>query len=116
MARTSQKYLANNLVYLRKKAGLSQDEFVAQLGIKRSTYSAHEIGKTEPFIDALIMLANYHCLTVDALLRINLAGLTEYDLYELKEKSWFYLQSLTHNIKQHERATARSAQINEIPA
>lgn len=92
--RTTQQYLASNLVFLRKKAGLSQDEIVAILGIKRSTYSAYENSRAEPFLDVLLLLSAYHGFAIDVLLGINLADLSEYDFHEIKARSLVYLQSL----------------------
>lgn len=40
---------------LRKKLGLTQEEFAARLGIKRAAISNYEIGRNEP-IDAVISL------------------------------------------------------------
>lgn len=47
--------MEQQLKALRKKLGLTQEEFAARLGVKRSAISNYEIGRNEP-IDAVISL------------------------------------------------------------
>lgn len=64
--------LANNLKYLRKRAGESQLTVAQTLGIPRTTYSEYEKGNTEPNINLLVRLAEKYNISVDALLKENL--------------------------------------------
>ena len=47
--------MEQQLKVLRKKLGLTQEEFAARLGIKRAAISNYEIGRNEP-IDAVVSL------------------------------------------------------------
>lgn len=63
-----------NLKILRKHHQQSQQAVSDALGIKRSTYSGYESGKVEPDIPMLIRLADYFSISLDNLLRENLAA------------------------------------------
>lgn len=61
-----------NLKYLRKLRGWTQEEFANKLGIKRSLLGAYEEERADPRIDVLETLADMFKLTLDDLLRKNL--------------------------------------------
>lgn len=66
--------LANkNLKYLRKLRGWTQEEFAQKLRIKRSLLGAYEEERAEPRIDILEAVADMFKLTLDDLLRRDLA-------------------------------------------
>lgn len=60
--------LAQNLHYLRKKSGLSQQELADSLEIPRTTWSGYELGKVEPNISMLQKLADFFKQPIDRLL------------------------------------------------
>ncbi len=60
--------LAQNLQYLRKKSGLSQQELADQLEIPRTTWSGYELGKVEPNITMLQKISSFFNQSVDRLL------------------------------------------------
>ncbi|MDR3711848.1 MAG: LexA family transcriptional regulator [Puia sp.] len=62
-----------NLKYLRKLRGWTQEEFSAKLGIKRSLLGAYEEERAEPRIDVLETAGDMFKLTLDELLRKELA-------------------------------------------
>lgn len=62
-----------NLKYLRKLRGLTQEEFANKLQIKRSLLGAYEEERAEPRIDVLEIVADMYKLTLDELLRTDLA-------------------------------------------
>lgn len=62
-----------NLKVLRKRHQKSQQAVSDQLGIKRSTYSGYESGKVEPDIDMLVKLADYFNVSMDFLLKADIA-------------------------------------------
>ena len=62
-----------NLKYLRKLRGWTQEEFAAKLGIKRSLLGAYEEERAEPRIDVLETAGDMFKLTLDDLLRRELA-------------------------------------------
>jgi len=66
-------FASQNLKYLRRLRGLSQEEVAALLAIKRTTLSGYENGSAEPNFENLIKLADFYKVKVDALIRKNLS-------------------------------------------
>jgi transcriptional regulator with XRE-family HTH domain len=60
--------IANNLKFLRKKKGLTQQEFADLMEIKRASVGAYEEGRAEPKYDLLDKIARYFELTMDELI------------------------------------------------
>ena len=56
---------------LRKQKGLTQKELSDMLGIKQTTYSDWESGKTEPKINVLVRFAELYHTTTDKLLGVD---------------------------------------------
>src|SRR5690606_383476 len=61
--------IANNLKYLRKKKGLTQQQFADALGIKRASVGAYEEGRAEPRYDLLDKIAAFYSLSMDELVK-----------------------------------------------
>ncbi len=59
--------IANNLKFLRKKNGLTQQEFADIMEIKRASVGAYEEGRAEPKYELLDKIAHYYELTMDEL-------------------------------------------------
>src|SRR5690606_26902755 len=59
--------IASNLRYLRKKHGLTQQQFADLMGIKRSLVGAYEEHRAEPKYDLLKKMAKYYNLSMDEL-------------------------------------------------
>ena len=57
-----------NLKYLRKLRGWTQEEFANRLGIKRSLIGAYEEGRADPRLDVLEKMSSIYKLTLDDLL------------------------------------------------
>src|ERR1700742_799765 len=62
-----------NLKYLRKLRGWTQEEFAARLGIKRSLLGAYEEERAEPRLEVLETISDMFKLTLDDLLRKELS-------------------------------------------
>lgn len=62
-----------NLKYLRKLRGWTQEEFATKLGIKRSLLGAYEEERAEPRIDVLEIVGDLFKLSLDDLLRKELS-------------------------------------------
>ena len=62
-----------NLKYLRKLRGWTQEEFAAKLGIKRSLVGAYEEERAEPRLEVLETVSRLFKLTLDELLLQNLS-------------------------------------------
>jgi len=60
--------IANRLVELRKKSGLSQEELAAKLGLSRQAVSKWERAEASPDTDNLICLAKLYGVSLDNLL------------------------------------------------
>ncbi len=62
-----------NLKYLRKLRGWTQEEFSVKLGIKRSLLGAYEEERADPRIDVLEVACDIFKLTLDEILRKDLS-------------------------------------------
>jgi transcriptional regulator with XRE-family HTH domain len=69
----SQSFAGQNLKYLRKLKGLTQEEFANKLNIKRSLLGAYEEERAEPRIDVLEMVSDQFRISLDDLLRRDLS-------------------------------------------
>ena len=72
--------IANRLVELRKKKGLSQEELADKLGLSRQAVSKWERAESSPDTDNLICLAKLYNVSLDDLLQ------TSQDVEEIKEE------------------------------
>ena len=61
--------IANRLINLRKKNGLSQEELAAKLGLSRQAVSKWERAEASPDTDNLICLAKLYGVSLDELLK-----------------------------------------------
>ncbi|WP_258104640.1 LexA family transcriptional regulator [Marinoscillum sp. MHG1-6] len=60
--------IAENIKYLRKQAGYTQEQFANEVGIKRSLVGAYEEGRAEPRLQTLTKIAEVLSVTTDALI------------------------------------------------
>ena len=58
----------NNLKALRDEYGLRQEDFAAQFGVKKTTYSNYEIGRTEPPAAFWLAVADRYRVSIDYLM------------------------------------------------
>ena len=63
-----------NLKYLRKLRGWTQEEFATKLGIKRSLIGAYEEERADPRLDVMEILCEMFKLTLDDLMRKDLSN------------------------------------------
>ena len=66
-----------NLKYLRKLRGWTQEEFASKLGIKRSLIGAYEEERADPRLEVLEILADIFKLSLDELLLKDLSNNTD---------------------------------------
>jgi transcriptional regulator with XRE-family HTH domain len=64
--------ISENLKYLRKQMGLTQEQMSVQVGIKRSLLGAYEEGRADPRISNLLKFAEIFNLPVDQLISYDL--------------------------------------------
>lgn len=63
--------IANNLVRLRKKNGLSQEDLAEKIGVSRQAVSKWERAESSPDTDNLIALAELYNLSLDDMIKGN---------------------------------------------
>jgi transcriptional regulator with XRE-family HTH domain len=66
--RIATMYIAQNLKFLRKKKGKSQEEMAQSLGLNRSTYSGYENEVAQPSLELLLQLAQSENIPLEVLL------------------------------------------------
>jgi len=66
-------YLSQNLKYLRKESGLTQEDFAQKLSVNRPSIGAYEEGRAEPKLETLQNIALYFKITLDELINTNIA-------------------------------------------
>ena len=85
-------YWASNIKFLRNREGLSQEDLGNELNISRSKLNAHENGQTvNPTVEDLFFFSQYFNLSIDAMLKVNLAKLSENELSELSGEGGNYV-------------------------
>lgn len=80
-------FLSENLKFLRKRRKLTQQELADRLTTRRSSINNYENGTTVPPMNVLIGLSDLFHLSIDTLVRINLSGLRESQLYIIEHGS-----------------------------
>jgi transcriptional regulator with XRE-family HTH domain len=78
--------ISDNIKYLRKKLGLTQEQFADRIGIKRSLVGAYEEGRADPRITNLINMADVFGTSVDVLINKDVSRLNESELNTSKYK------------------------------
>lgn len=63
-----QESFAQKLKKARTAAGYTQIQTAYETGINRSTIASYEIGRTQPDLETLGILADFYCISVDWLL------------------------------------------------
>jgi transcriptional regulator with XRE-family HTH domain len=69
--------VSNNIKYLRRMNGLTQEQFARKIGIKRSLLGAYEEARANPNLDNLMNIAKIFGTTVDNLIKNDMRRLKE---------------------------------------
>jgi transcriptional regulator with XRE-family HTH domain len=69
--------VSNNIKYLRRLNGLTQEQFSRRIGIKRSMLGAYEEARANPNLDNLKMIAQVFGTTVDSLIKTDIRKIKE---------------------------------------
>jgi len=86
-------YWGDNVKFLRKHRGLSQDAMAKKLNISRSKLNAHENGHTlNPPVEDLLMMSQYFNISIDHLLKMNICDVGSERLDKLIGGSETYIQ------------------------
>ena len=70
-------FIGQNLRYLRRRKGLTQDWASNQLDMPRSTLSGYENGIAQPPLDMLVKFSEYFDISIDSLVKLDLTELHE---------------------------------------
>lgn len=76
-------YVSSNLIFLRNRENKSQNDIADAVQIGRGSYSQYERGRSMPPMDILLRLADLFHLSLDTLVRRNLAAMTSSEWDEL---------------------------------
>lgn len=91
--------ISSNLRYLRKKKGLTQQQFADALQIKRASVGAYEEERAEPKYDLLTKIAEFYGLSMDELVNEKMS-----DTWKPKSKSsGSQVRILSITVDEHER-------------
>ena len=77
-------YFGDNIKFLRKRRGRTQDDVAHAINMKRSTLSGYENHVSEPGIESLIAFSDYFNVAVDTLLKVDLQSLSESQMRQLE--------------------------------
>ncbi len=69
--------VSDNMKYLRKLHGMTQDQFARRMGIKRASVGAYEEQRANPNIDVLKTMSKLFNVSVDDLLKKDLRKIRE---------------------------------------
>ena len=72
--------LNENIMYLRKKMGWTQDKFSKKIGIKRSLVGAYEEGRADPRLSNLLKIASTFSISLDNILTKDVKKVPKNDL------------------------------------
>lgn len=73
--------LNENIKFLRKKFGYTQETFAQAIGIKRSLVGAYEEGRADPRLHNLLSMSELFNVSVDTLISKDVADLSDDELY-----------------------------------
>lgn len=88
-------YFSQNIKFLRKRKGYTQDQLAQSLEMKRPTLSGYENEVSQPTVQALLIFSKFYKIAIDTLLNINLAKLSELQLRQLENGEDVYIRGGT---------------------
>ncbi len=94
--------VSENIKFLRKREGLTQEQMAERLKIKRSLLGAYEEGRADPRINNLVKFSEIFHMSIDRLINVNLAE-SHLEKEDGKEKDLQNLKVLTITVDQGNR-------------
>jgi transcriptional regulator with XRE-family HTH domain len=82
---------SNNIKFLRKRKGSTQDEVAIALNMKRSTLSGYENEIAQPSLDVLKAFSGYYGVSIDALVKSDITQLSEFYILQLEKGNDAYI-------------------------
>ena len=93
--------VSNNIKYLRRLNGLTQEQFARRIGIKRSLLGAYEEARANPNLENLKTIAQVFGTSVDSLIKTDIRKIRETPGISLSQSTTGIIeQPKTHNIPQ----------------
>ena len=77
----------DNIKFLRKKFGYTQETFAEVIGIKRSLVGAYEEGRADPRLNNLLRMSEVFNVSVDTLISKVVSELSDEELHQQEERS-----------------------------
>lgn len=77
-------HFSSNIKLLRRRMGRTQDDIAYSLNMKRSTLSGYENGIAEPGLEALAAFSRFFKISIDTLVKIDLASLSESQIRQVE--------------------------------
>ncbi|MEP3387539.1 MAG: XRE family transcriptional regulator [Reichenbachiella sp.] len=77
----------DNIKFLRKKFGYTQETFAEAIGIKRSLVGAYEEGRADPRLNNLLRMSEVFNVSVDTLISKVVSELSDEELHQQEEGS-----------------------------
>lgn len=85
-------FFHQNIRFLRDRKRMSQEDFAQNIGITRIKLQALESGRTKnPSAEDLVKFSEFYKISIDALLKVNIASLGEIKLRELEAGNDVYM-------------------------
>lgn len=83
------KYLAENIRYLRKQLGWSQEKLAEMLGLNRGNIASYEKGTAEPRLENLMKMMELFKVELKDLVEVDLSGMEAIgqEISDLREKA-----------------------------
>ncbi len=85
-------FFSDNIKYLRKRRGRTQDDVAVVLDMKRSTLSGYENKVAQPGIQVLMQFSDYFNISIDTLIKVDLSSLSESQMRQLEGGFDVYLK------------------------
>lgn len=76
-------YLASNIKLLRVRKKRTQADIAETLSISRPAYSGYENQVATPPLEVIVRMADYFKVSLDTLVKVDLASMKGYELYKL---------------------------------
>lgn len=88
--------VSNNIKYLRRLNGLTQEQFARRIGIKRSLLGAYEEARANPNLENLKMIAQVFGTSVDSLIKTDIRKIRETPGISLGQSTTGIMPSSNH--------------------
>jgi transcriptional regulator with XRE-family HTH domain len=85
-------FFSNNIKFLRKRKGRTQDDVAFVLKMKRSTLSGYENEVSQPTVQALVAFSKYYGIAIDTLVKVDLQKISESQLSQVERGGDVYLK------------------------